>query len=1355
MDHVGRRAGVLDRGLHKLGKAAMYAGAAVGGALVVGMAEGVKQASEFQASMTKISTQAGGTAKDVKVLSKAVLDMGRTAQQGPKELADSLYHLKSVGMGNAQAMKALRQASDLAAVGGANMEETTNALAGAWRTGIKGAGSFHEAVSTVNAIIGAGNMRMEDFNAAIGTGILASAKTFNLSLKSVGSALALMTDEGIPADAAATRLRMSFSLLAAPSAAAEKQLRKIGLSGRALGVAMDSPDGLIMAIQLLSDHLKSSGLDAVETSQLLSRAFGGGRSSSGIMTLLNNLDVLKLKQKQVNDSVGRFDDAVKAQRKTAQAQWKLLVSNLEVLSVKVGTAILPPITQFVSYLSKTALPAVVHFGQGLVDKLLPKGAFDSAGKTFEGFFAGLSGKGPAVIPAPKLGVPQGQSLAQPLSQAQKFGKALHDTALNLVKDWTPVAKAAGGIALAFMDIVTHTPAPVFQTIVDVMIATAITNKILQLTIAFKGLGRAMATSWLAALGPIGLTVLAVSGLTYVIGRLMGAWQGLGGMFTFFGEGFAQIGRGLATAGRAIAHFFDRKNGTLSNAISGANHWLYGVGRMIVEGLWSGVTSMWSGLGRQFSGIKDAVVGWLEHSFGIASPARVMMPIGANIIRGLLSGALGVAVGIGGWLLAHVKSPFTGAFRRAGGWLPGAGGRIVSGLLSGAGSVASGIGGWLSGHVKSPVIGFFSRSGSWLSSKGAAVINGLLSGMKGPYEALKKWVSGIAGWIKAHKGPISLDRRLLHPAGVALMSGLLRGLKFGFGPVGDFVYKAGGSVADTVQGIFGKLSGGTSGANQRLGKLMMQAKGWSADQWPALRALWMGESGWRAGALNKSSGAYGIPQALPASKMASAGKDWKSSAATQIKWGLGYIQGRYGSPGAAYSAWLGRSPHWYAKGTGGAAKGLAWVGEKGAELVNFKGGEDVLSHPDSMAFAKANGIKLPGYASGTILNAADRVRRDRQRVEDAKDNVARAKRRHKGVAAAEKQLKAAEKALQAAEISLKNARRSAKISIANTIATGLVKTLSTGTSSAIASAVKSLSTKLLNAGYDKLARSVLKTGDKLEKLANKRDALEKKIAEAKQYASDQTGNIKDFLSVSGTSATSVGGLISSMKGQQKIASDFAAEMKSLKARGASKDLLDQLAQAGPGSQLATTLANRSVTTGDISQLNKLMKSGNKLATGFGRDMADMMFDSGKNASKGFLTGLKSQEKELQKEMDSLGKALVKAIKEALGIKSPSAVMRDEVGWQVGAGMVAGMDAHRPHIAAAARRMADTARTAKIQAATAVGSVSGSGTASAQMPKVEVHVHVDDPTLRDLIRVEVKPLIRASEQKQAHEAKVGRR
>jgi len=84
------------------------------------------------------------------------------------------------------------------------------------------------------------------------------------------------------------------------------------------------------------------------------------------------------------------------------------------------------------------------------------------------------------------------------------------------------------------------------------------------------------------------------------------------------------------------------------------------------------------------------------------------------------------------------------------------------------------------------------------------------------------------------------------------------------------------------------------------RLYIAAKyGWSTDQFACLVTLWTRESNWRVAAGN-SAGAYGIPQALPGTKMASFGDDWKTSAATQIKWGTDYIDRRYGAPCSALS-----------------------------------------------------------------------------------------------------------------------------------------------------------------------------------------------------------------------------------------------------------------------------------------------------------------------------------------------------------------------------------------------------------------------------------------------------------------------
>jgi len=92
------------------------------------------------------------------------------------------------------------------------------------------------------------------------------------------------------------------------------------------------------------------------------------------------------------------------------------------------------------------------------------------------------------------------------------------------------------------------------------------------------------------------------------------------------------------------------------------------------------------------------------------------------------------------------------------------------------------------------------------------------------------------------------------------------------------------------------------------KAMLGRFGWGASQFSCLDRLWTRESKWSIHATNPSSGAYGIPQALPGSKMASAGSDWRTSAFTQIEWGLGYIRARYGSP---CSAWGHSEGHgWY-------------------------------------------------------------------------------------------------------------------------------------------------------------------------------------------------------------------------------------------------------------------------------------------------------------------------------------------------------------------------------------------------------------------------------------------------------------
>ena len=107
----------------------------------------------------------------------------------------------------------------------------------------------------------------------------------------------------------------------------------------------------------------------------------------------------------------------------------------------------------------------------------------------------------------------------------------------------------------------------------------------------------------------------------------------------------------------------------------------------------------------------------------------------------------------------------------------------------------------------------------------------------------------------------------------------------------------------------KISDSNVEANKAFAKSYMESKySWDKDQYSCLVNLWNRESGWRHTADNPNSSAYGIPQALPGKKMASAGADWRTNPETQIKWGLNYIDKRYKTPCGAWSAF--KKKGWY-------------------------------------------------------------------------------------------------------------------------------------------------------------------------------------------------------------------------------------------------------------------------------------------------------------------------------------------------------------------------------------------------------------------------------------------------------------
>jgi hypothetical protein len=231
------------------------------------------------------------------------------------------------------------------------------------------------------------------------------------------------------------------------------------------------------------------------------------------------------------------------------------------------------------------------------------------------------------------------------------------------------------------------------------------------------------------------------------------------------------------------------------------------------------------------------------------------------------------------------------------------------------------------------------AGKLLASWGSGVINGLLSGAKSVWQSVVNFFTGVPKAI-LHALGINSPPQWAIDAGKHIMNGIGIGVSFAKGVVSKAT--AAQIQQAAVSGVAGP-GGGAPAANAALARKMMPAWG-SGAEWTAWNYLEMREAGWNQFARNPSSGAYGIPQALPPGKMGTAANPPQSNPAAQISWMIGYIKSRYGDPinAAAHE----RAFNWYAGGTSSAAPGWAWVGERGPELVRFRGGEQVAPYAGS-------------------------------------------------------------------------------------------------------------------------------------------------------------------------------------------------------------------------------------------------------------------------------------------------------------------------------------------------------------------------------------------------------------------------
>ncbi|MFF4166868.1 hypothetical protein [Streptomyces sp. NPDC001741] len=302
---------------------------------------------------------------------------------------------------------------------------------------------------------------------------------------------------------------------------------------------------------------------------------------------------------------------------------------------------------------------------------------------------------------------------------------------------------------------------------------------------------------------------------------------------------------------------------------------------------------------------------------------------------------------------------------------------------------------------------------------------------------------------------------------------------------------------------------------------------------------------------------------------------------------------------------------------------------------------------------------------------------------------------------------------------------------------------TGSKAKIAAVAKDLvkdivaAWKGVNTNKDsRLVAMVNRDTKKLQKLASERDAIAARIKAAKDFAKTITAGARQDAALGSlgieqedVSAGSIKGALSEKLAKLKT---FTSYIKTLAKRGLNKSLLRQVLEMGPeqGYAYASALAGADAST--FKAINSLESQINHGADALGLAGADGMYDAGANAGKGFLTGLASQQKAIEKQMLTIAKAMEKAIKKALGIKSPSRVMAG-LGRYTTEGLAVGMTERLPVLDAALGAVTD--RVASTRPVIGRPAVVGAGAGGAVYHiKIEVRDAMDPVAVgRELERV----------------------
>jgi TP901 family phage tail tape measure protein len=618
-------------------------------------AAGTKMAVDFQASMELLHTQAGIAQSSIANLSKGVLALAGPTATAPDVLAAGLYHLSSQGLRGAQSLHALQVAAEGAKMGGANLEDVTNALGAVLASKIAGVHSYEQAMGQLNATVGAGDMRMQDLADAMGTGLPAKAAVAGVSLKDVSAALATFGDNNIRGAEAGTLLNSTMRLMEGPSKAAAKAMGQIGLNAADLGNTLRN-QGIVAALELLKSKLDA--LPKEEQVLALTRMFGG-RQSGGVQILIDQLGRLKQKEQEVAAGGNSFAADWGAYTQTAAYKMDQLGASMRAAGISIGDILLPFVSKAADALSSLAgkfqaLPGPVKdfilASAGVVAVVGP--VISTVGKL--GQALAFLAANPVVLVVAAIAA-LGAAMAAAVLAPQKLQSALEGMGLSAQTSGRIVAdlQDAFHVVQSAADVLVNVIRSNWGTISNIIRGTEqiVSGVVTLLEAAWREFGSNIITqatlAWNLVKATIQNALTVIEGVVNVFaGILHGNWSQVW-------SGIKQIASGTWNE---IVALFRNELGTLEN-LAGA------IGKGIQDGVLRPLERLGADLLKK---LEEGVNSAIHTVVGLAE--RLAEAIGSAIVTGVIGGMGNLVSEVG----SKLKSGIEAAVHFAGGLLHGSG-----------------------------------------------------------------------------------------------------------------------------------------------------------------------------------------------------------------------------------------------------------------------------------------------------------------------------------------------------------------------------------------------------------------------------------------------------------------------------------------------------------------------------------------------------------------------------------------------------------------------------------------------------------------------------------------------------------